>query len=65
MVNAQLATKVCSNCGEMGDYQDNDAQYMDALWRDTTSHKQQSFSYKRSNHMLSWVLGSRERRTTT
>lgn len=56
VVHTRLATKVCSHCGEMGDYQDNDAQYMDALWRDTTSHKQQSFSYKRSNHMLSWVL---------
>lgn len=56
VVHTRTATQTCANCGESGDYQDNDAQFMDAVWRDTTSTKQQSFSYKRSNHMLSWIL---------
>lgn len=56
VVHTRLASKVCSNCGEVDTYQDQDVQFLDALWSDTTSSKQQSFSYKRSNHMLSWIL---------
>lgn len=56
IVHTRLASKVCEHCGEVGEYQDNDAQFLDALWRDNTSQRQQSFSYKRSNHMLSWIL---------
>lgn len=56
VVHTRTATQTCSNCGESVEYQDNDAQFMDAVWRDTTTTKQQSFSYKRSNHMLSWIM---------
>ena len=31
---------VCEHCGEVGEYQDNDAQFLDALWRDNTSQRQ-------------------------
>ena len=56
VLHTRTATQTCSNCGETVEYQDNDAQFMDAVWRDTNTTKQQSFSYKRSNHMLSWIL---------
>lgn len=56
ILHTRTATQTCSNCGETVPYQDKDAQFMDAMWRDNTTMKPQSFSYKRSNHMLSWIL---------
>lgn len=50
------ATAVCTSCGESRPWQNVEAQALDLLWRGTSVNKGVSYSYKKSNHMLSTLM---------
>lgn len=46
----------CKNCGLMASNRGGENTNIQTIWSDTSIIRGKSFSYKRSNHMLSWIL---------
>lgn len=59
------ARMVCTQCGICRDnVQCNEVQARDSLWRDSMYRKGNSYSYKRSNHLYSWMLRIQAKEST-
>lgn len=63
-VDQRTATKSCSVCGECTTWQCDEVSTLDMMWRDSTTSKNTGYSYKRANHMWSWILRIQAKETT-
>lgn len=59
------ARMICTQCGICREnVQCNEVQARDSLWRDSMYRKGNSYSYKRSNHLYSWMLRIQAKEST-
>ena len=59
------AHKTCTACGHVMQSQCETVGALDMLWRDTSVGKGGSYSYKRANHLYSWILRIQAKESTT
>lgn len=65
IVDQKNAHKTCTACGHVMQWQCETVSALDMLWRDTSVGKGGSYSYKRANHLYSWILRIQAKESTT
>lgn len=58
------ATQSCEGCGDVQPWQSTAVEALDLLWQDTSYSKGGSYSYKRQNHLYSWILRIQAKEST-
>ena len=63
--DAHNCTLACIECGKSQVFQSNEINAKEQLWRDTAQAKTKGYSYKRENHMWSWILRIQAKESVT
>ena len=52
VIDSKNAKVICTNCGLSLPYTDKDSQALDIFWSENSINRSNSYSYKKSNHMI-------------